>query len=412
VRVVVVAILLGCRPVSADVELGARPELRVGAGYDDNLFLDAQQSGVAPSQVHADAIFDLEPRLTSWLEAKSHLLVLRADYLERATVSTGDLRDFALDLNWRLPTLGPLHLLVGGRYEHWETLQYPLDTFDLGGIDAVVQLRLGRRTLVEGLYRFAGRDYSAVGRVGQLDLDQRVHGRINVHALRWLDVETGYTYVHISSNVLLAELDRHRVDFFLMATPLGWLSLKAGYAVAYQYLPHTLQDYPYYDSSTMQYIVPQGPRTDVLQSFEAALSARPTAWLELFARYSLLVSTSDQPFGRYQRNQVVAGLGVSWGFDRRWTAPRPFQPRMQGEQVTFRYRAPPGSQVAVVGDWNAWEPQPLKETQSGVFEGTYTVVKGRHEYAFSVNGNPVAPVDATSYVPDGFGGKSGVIDVD
>ena len=50
-------------PAGADVELGGRPSLQLSAGYDDNLFLDAQPSGPNPAQIRADAIFDVAPRL-------------------------------------------------------------------------------------------------------------------------------------------------------------------------------------------------------------------------------------------------------------------------------------------------------------------------------------------------------------
>ena len=65
-----------------------------------------------------------------------------------------------------------------------------------------------------------------------------------------------------------------------------------------------------------------GPRDDLVQWLDAALTVRPLPWLELFARYQLVYSTSSDPSGRYHRNQFVGGLGVRWDFTRAFVAPR------------------------------------------------------------------------------------------
>ena len=47
-----------------------------------------------------------------------------------------------------------------------------------------------------------------------------------------------------------------------------------------------------------------------------------------------------------------------------------------------------------------------------MYEATYTVPGGRHEYGVRVDGQNADPADAPAYVPDGFGGRSGVFNVD
>jgi hypothetical protein len=397
-----ILLILSAVPARADVELGARPELRLSAGWDDNLFLDAQPSGPNPRQIQSDAIFDIEPRLFGWLSIHRHTLTLGVDYLERVTPHTGDLRDLGIMLGWRSAPLGPLTLILGARYEHWATSFYPEDTFDLGGADAGLQLALGCRVTVNALYRFGARAYSDSTRNGQLDLDQRARATVGVTATRWLRLEAAYTYTHVGSNSASAELERHRAELWLWAAPLSWLSIAAGYGVGPQHVPYSL--------------VPSGkmtvPRDDLQHTFDVQLSAYPLRWLEVFARYSLLVSTSDAPTGTYHRDQVVAGLGVHWDFTRSTTSPKPLAPRRNGEQVTFRHRAAPGRQVAVVGDWNGWAPQPLDDAGGGLYQGTYKVPTGRHEYALTVDGELVEPPDAAAYAPDGFGGKNGILNVE
>jgi hypothetical protein len=408
----VAAVLVLALPAGADVELGGRPALRLSAGYDDNLFLDAQQSG--PTQIRADAIFDIEPRLLGWLESQRHLLTLDAQYLERLTLSNGDLRDAALALGWRSPHFGPIWFSLVGRYEHYATSAYPEDTFDLGGVDAGLTLQLHWRVALEALYRFAARAYPDPLRNGQLDLDQRAHGALRVRAARWAQLEAAYTFVHIGSSYPEASLERHRVELSFEATPLPWLTIAASYAVAPQHLPSgdlgtTMGNLAACPSDNY------GPRDDLLQWFDSSITARPLRWLELFARYQLLDAHSNNSLcGDYHRNQVLAGVALHWDFVGQFSS-RPLLPSINNKRtdraVTFHHRAPPGRRVEVVGDWNQWQPQPLVEKSGGLYEGTYIVPPGRHEYGLRVDGQPAEPADAQAYVPDGFGGRSAVLDV-
>jgi hypothetical protein len=399
VRALMISLLLVSR-AGADVELGVRPEARLGDGYDDNLFLDPQTQMNGSTAPSADGIVDLEPRLYGWLAARGHQLTLNLDYLERVTFSHRDLRDLSLLLGWRSPSLGPISLLVGGRYEHWETDFYNTDDFDLGGVEAAVQAQLGTRVGVEARYRFGARNYSERP---QLDLDHRVRGSLGVRATRWLQIEAAYTFWHISSDQPSADLERHRGELSLGFQPLSWLGFAAAYSLAYQHVPMALA----IGMSGMTM-----PRDDVLHTLDLVISAQPLRWLELFARYSLLYSTSSDDSGRYHRNQVVTGVAVSWDAARTWRAPLPLEPRARGGAVTFRHHARPGQSVAVRGDWNGWSPQPMSEGANGMYEATYNLPPGRHEYSFVVDGQEVEPPDAAAYVPDGFGGRSAVLYVE
>jgi hypothetical protein len=428
--VVVVAL-----PAGADTELGGRPALRLGAGYDDNLFLDAQPSGPDPAQIRSDAVFDVQPSLLGWIEARRHLFTLGVDYLERLTLQSGDLRDANVGAGWVSPRWGPVSISFGGRYEHWATSFYPEDTFDLGGVEPGLRLQLHDRVAIDVQYRFAARHYSDPARLGQLDLDQRARGALWARLASWLRVEAGYTFVHIGSSDQGAELDRHRAELWLELTPLAWLSFSAAYAIAPQHLPSALLDHGMGGGMSNRY----APRDDLVQWFDAVVVARPLRWLELSARYQLVDSRSSQAPGNYRRNQVVASLGVRWDFTRQFVSPRPLLPSVgpsaaavlasaaavpasspsplpspepEGRAVTFRHRAPPGRRVELVGDWNGWQPQPLVESSAGMYEGTYIVAPGRHEYSFRVDGGPSEPADATAWVPDGFGGRSAVLTVE
>ncbi|HEX9105340.1 MAG TPA: hypothetical protein VF997_24185, partial [Polyangia bacterium] len=79
--VVVLGAVLGCATAAqAQTRLSLAPELSVGAGYDDNLYLDPTLTSAAPPR--ADAIIDVRPSLLASLVRRGHTLALDADYLE------------------------------------------------------------------------------------------------------------------------------------------------------------------------------------------------------------------------------------------------------------------------------------------------------------------------------------------
>jgi hypothetical protein len=383
----------------ADVQARLVPELRLGAGYDDNLFLDPNLAGSTPAR--GDAIFDVEPRLVGQLTARRHALTLQLDYLERLTPSTGDVRDLWVRLDWRSPSLGRLQLLASAFYKHYEVSDYPDNAFDLGGGELGARLQAGERVRLEARYGFDARVYSDPSRAGQLDRSH--HASVAAHARlhRRVEGQLAYTYLHVDSDSVAADLDRHRGDLALSVQPFAWLRIDASYGFAFQHLPNGIQE-----------TGPMAPRDDLLHEVAAQLTARPLRWLELFARYDLLLSRSSSSTGVWQRNQLLAGVQLFVDLEKRWTRPAPLAPVLHDREVVFRYRGP-ARQVAVIGDWNDWNPtaSPLA-ARGGAgdrYEGTYTLPSGRHEYALSVDGVPVAPPDAQSYVPDGFGGRNGVV---
>ena len=81
--------------------------------------------------------------------------------------------------------------------------------------------------------------------------------------------------------------------------------------------------------------------------------------------------------------------------------------------VRFVYMSTGASSVAVAGDFNDWEPQPMRpRTVSGhrVWSTTLRLSQGEHQYMFVIDGerwvtDPLAPVQRQ----DGFGHKNAVI---
>lgn len=404
--VAVACVLLVASAARAQTRLALDPSLSVAAGWDDNLFLDPTLSGATATTPRADAVVDIHPSLVALVARHDHALALTADYLERVTPANQDLRDLYLRLDWTSAAWHRLRLLLGGLYEHYEADLFPDNTFDLGGGEAALRF-VAKSAWLEARYRFDARGYTSAVRAGQLDLEQRasawLHGRLH----RVVALDAGYSFLHVASNEPTAALDRHRVDVGLRLRPVSWLTLDAGYGIFYQALPNGAEPVVVAGVSG-----PGGPRSDLAHQVAAAVTVRPLAWLELFARYDLIVSTSDASPGNYRRDQVLGGLAVGWDFAHvRLPSPPPLRPTVVGREVTFRARARAGAVVAVVGDWNGWAPQPLAPAGGDRFEATYTLPPGRHAWALSVDGNVVTPPEAAAYVDDGFGGRNAVVEV-
>jgi hypothetical protein len=381
--------------------LSLSTSLATGAGYDDNLFLDPTLTGAAPPR--ADAIIDVHPSLLAALMQRGHTLALDADYLERITPSNGDLRFIALRLAWSSPSWHRLRLAAAGLYQHYEATEFSDNTFDLGGSEASLRVELGRLWL-QAAYGADARAYSDPSRNGQVDIDQQAVATASVRLHRTLGIEVAYRFLDVSSDEPTAVLERHRGEVGLTWRPRPWLSASAAYSLWWQGLPNGAPPLP----SAM----PGGPRHDLAHAVDVAIDVPLKPWVALFARYDFIFSTSDQPNGRYQLDRVIAGVAFGWTFaHQRVPSPPPLLPSVRGRDVTFRAQARPGAQVAVIGDWSGWQPQPLAAVGGDRYESTFTLPPGRHAWALQIDGKTVTPTQATGFVDDGFGGKNAVVDV-
>jgi hypothetical protein len=338
------------------------------------------------------------------LERRGQTLALEADYLERVTPSNGDLRQLMLRLQWRSPIWHRLRLSAAALYDHYEATRFADNTFDLGGGELAARLLLARAWL-QAAYRFDARGYPDPSRNGQLDLEQQVAAAAGVRLHATLQLSGGYRFLDVASDEPTAALQRHRVEVGLAWGPASWLSASAGYALWVQTLPNGAPPL----SPTMA----GGARRDLAHAVSAEVRVHVRRWLDLFARYDFILSTSDQPNGRYQLDEVVGGIAVGWTFARAPAPPppTPLLPAVRGGAVTFRARARPGASVEVVGDWSGWQPQPLAPIGGDRYEATVAVPSGRHAWTLRVDGVVVTPPEASGFVDDGFGGKNALVDV-
>ena len=82
-------------------------------------------------------------------------------------------------------------------------------------------------------------------------------------------------------------------------------------------------------------------------------------------------------------------------------------------QVVFSLEMPEASQVEVIGSFNRWSPKGFQmqwDKERKVWIIALRLEKGRHEYAFLVDGSTIVP-DPQSLIQqdDGFGNKNSVI---
>ena len=96
-------------------------------------------------------------------------------------------------------------------------------------------------------------------------------------------------------------------------------------------------------------------------------------------------------------------------------APEPATVGIDGEQttVTFVFRAPGASHVALVGDFNGWDPQatPLRRAALGdAWTAEVPLHRGLHVYAFVIDGEEWFPDPGAPLAPEtGYGRRNSVV---
>jgi hypothetical protein len=141
----------------------------------------------------------------------------------------------------------------------------------------------------------------------------------------------------------------------------------------------------------------------------------------LIARYAY--AEFSDPYGTSVDLQRLT-VALTWGFGRSpsrvdlgtFVMPQGAiaAPLRENDSRTFRYHAPAAERVALVGDFNGWDPlaNPLRPAGEGWWQAEVRLPAGTHQYAYLVDGKSVTPVDAEITVDDGFGGKNGLVRVD
>ncbi|HPF69926.1 MAG TPA: isoamylase early set domain-containing protein, partial [Candidatus Krumholzibacteria bacterium] len=88
----------------------------------------------------------------------------------------------------------------------------------------------------------------------------------------------------------------------------------------------------------------------------------------------------------------------------------PATPRA-GRPIELRVHAPGAAAVALVGDFNGWDPgaAPLTPGADGWWSTRILLPAGTHAYAYVVDGAWLTPPEASATEDDGFGGRNGLL---
>lgn len=119
---------------------------------------------------------------------------------------------------------------------------------------------------------------------------------------------------------------------------------------------------------------------------------------------------------------LIVGVALGWVLHDRLRSGMPPAPVNSGlaqvpstrevRLVQFVLTAPKASHVAVVGDFNEWDPAatPMVRRDGGAWTAAIPVAPGRHVYAFIVDGDRWVSDPAAPLAPeDGFGIRNSVI---
>lgn len=141
----------------------------------------------------------------------------------------------------------------------------------------------------------------------------------------------------------------------------------------------------------------------------------PLPWIGAYAELELGYAEGGAQALAYERVQITGGLRLALDW-RSTVTPAP-EPLTQGPAtledggwVRFELALPGAERVAVVGDFNGWDPERgLLERRGERFVGRFQLGSGRHEYSLIVDGEPRRPPGAPRYVSDDLGGENAVL---
>jgi len=92
----------------------------------------------------------------------------------------------------------------------------------------------------------------------------------------------------------------------------------------------------------------------------------------------------------------------------RWA---PLIPTPRGDTLIVRFRLSGARTVAIAGDWNAWQPAPLRAMGGDLWEGVVTMRSGLYHFNLLVDGTEWVVPHGVATVSDGLGGLVGVLTV-
>jgi len=84
-------------------------------------------------------------------------------------------------------------------------------------------------------------------------------------------------------------------------------------------------------------------------------------------------------------------------------------PQARGDSLIVRFRMPDARTVAIAGNWNAWQPAPLRALGGDIWEGSLGLGRGVYHFNLLVDGSDWVVPNGVATVPDGLGGMVAVL---
>jgi hypothetical protein len=89
----------------------------------------------------------------------------------------------------------------------------------------------------------------------------------------------------------------------------------------------------------------------------------------------------------------------------------PLVAQRRGDSVVVRFRMDAARSVAIAGDWNAWQPAPLRALGGFIWEAALVLAPGTYHFNLLVDGAEWVVPGGVAVVPDGMGGLVAVLTV-
>lgn len=89
----------------------------------------------------------------------------------------------------------------------------------------------------------------------------------------------------------------------------------------------------------------------------------------------------------------------------------PLVTESRGDSLVVRFRFDNVRSLAIAGDWNQWQPLPLRALGGDLWEAVLALPRGIHHFNILVNGTEWVVPNGVATVSDGLGGMVGVLPV-
>jgi hypothetical protein len=391
------AVVGWCADARAAPDLSASGELQLGVGHDTNVFLSSTPDATASFPRLGGWLAEAAPGLELALAGGGARLELTYDADYRRAENIGGLLYQQGALTAYSPELGPLRLQLGGVVGRFDPASFPEDGFWFMGMQAGTRVALDAALRLLLGYRIERRS-ALEATVVEADTVHYLETRLSFRPTPRLALEPRASFLTIVPGGSGSTFWRLRGGLEANLVWQQW-TLSGGLSAGPLSAPAESATYAGAQAEA---------RREVLTD------------LDLFASLEWAAPVAGEPQGEglYRRFAVVTGV-VLHGTTRPEAAPRAaaeedLRPFVEQSRVRFRVRAPSATSVKVLGSWDDWtEPgHALAPTRDhGLWELWLALPPGAHRYHFVVDGVLTRPPNAARYMPDGFGGEDGVVEV-